>query len=103
MSDDITIFLSQRIDALSVEFNKRFDAVEGQIRTLYGQLSDINREIGIIQAKAHNPGLCSLSPEVERLTLNEARRGGMFAVVGVISGLVASGVIAAIMKFIPER
>lgn len=79
------------------------DAVIGRLAAIEGHLMAMSNDMGALKAAMHMPSDCALGPKVLRLELTEARRGGALAIVGTIAGLVAAGVVALLLKFIPGR
>lgn len=69
-----------------------------EIFTLREAIGKLAIQVGVLASKAHTTSDCSLSAKVEQLRLSEARRGGMLAVVGVLAGLVASGIVSLLTR-----
>lgn len=78
---------------------------DGELLTaILAELQQINSRLGTLEARSHAPGNCEpllgVQAETRRLSLREARQGGIFAVIGVALGLVGAVIGGSIVALI---
>ncbi len=60
------------------------------------------KEVAVVKDKSHSPASCMLAKQVTDLRLSDARRAGVFAVVGFIAIVVVTFISNVVLKTVEK-